>query len=278
MQSLIYYSNMDFIITQNGVLNNGKGNIWQSNIDQSVYEVIRIIDGIALFLEDHFDRLISSVHISGLQLEMGLSEFRQRISELARLNDQQNGNVKFTLSEIGKVNHWSFSFIPHSYPAPNDYLKGVATSLLYAERDNPNAKVLQNRVRDKADQLIAENNLYEALLVDRNGLVTEGSRSNVFFVKGNRFYTAPSAMVLVGITRKKVMECLKELDLPVIEEAVSISDLRTFEAVFLTGTSPKVLPVQCIDSIQIPSKNPFVKKLMVRYDIMIETYLKMHRT
>ncbi|HAH25602.1 MAG TPA: aminotransferase class IV [Prolixibacteraceae bacterium] len=269
---------MDFIITQNGVLNHTEENIWQANTDHTIYEVIRVMDGIALFLEDHFERLISSVKISGLQLDMGFSEFRQNISELTQLNNQQNGNVKFAFSGIGAETQWSFSFIPHSYPASEDYQKGVATGLLFAERENPNAKILQIKVRERAVRLIAENKLYEALLVDRSGRITEGSRSNVFFVKGNKFYTAPSAMVLVGVTRKKVMECLEELNFPVIEEAVSVSDVGTFDAVFLTGTSPKVLPVHCIDTIQFPSKNPFVEQLMDRYDLMIEAYLEMHRT
>ena len=58
-------------------------------------------------------------------------------------------------------------------------------------------------IRERPVRLISDNKLYEVLLVDRNGRITEGSRSNVFFVKGNKFYTGPSAMVLVGITRKK---------------------------------------------------------------------------
>ena len=127
------------------------------------------------------------------------------------------------------------------------------------------------------DKLLKENMAFEAILVNADNTISEGSKSNVFFVKSNKFYTAPSAMVLEGITRKKVMECLHELNFPVIEEAVSISDLQTFDGVFLTGTSPKVLPVYCIDTIQFPSKNFFVQQLMDRYDLMIETYLKVHK-
>jgi branched-chain amino acid aminotransferase len=270
--------NMNLIITQNGVLNYTEENIRQAKSNHTVYEVIRIVDGIALFLEDHFERLISSVQIQGLQLEMELSEFRQHIIVLTKLNEQQNGNVKFTLSKVGKVNHWLFSFIPHSYPTSNDYQKGVPIGLLIVERENPNAKVIQNKVRDKANQLIEANQLHEVLLVDRNGMITEGSRSNVFFVKDNLFYTAPASMVLVGVTRKKVLECLSELNFKVIEEAVSASEIGNFDAVFLTGTSPKVLPVNRIDSISFPTNNSFVEQLMEKYNLMIETYLKVHRT
>ena len=153
----------------------------------------------------------------------------------------------------------------------------MATGLLFVERENPNAKVIQNKVSEKANQLIADQKLHEVLLVDRNGKITEGSRSNVLFVKGNRFYTAPASMVLVGVTRMKVFECLDKLNFKVIQEAVSTSEIGTFDAVFLTGTSPKILPVNCIDTIQFPPKNHFVEQLMHRYDLMIDAYLKAHR-
>jgi branched-chain amino acid aminotransferase len=115
--------------------------------------------------------------------------------------------------------------------------------------------------------------LYEVLLVDRHGRITEGSRSNVFFVKGNRFYTAPASQVLGGVTRKKVLQCLHGLGFTVIVEAVSAIEIGSFEAVFLTGTSPGVLPVNYIDAVYFKTDNPSVRQLMAQYDLMIEAYL-----
>lgn len=266
---------MNFIITQNGVLNHLEKNILQDQSNNhTIYEVIRVMNGTSLFLEDHFDRLQTSVQIRGLQLKMELLEFRHNIAELTKLNGQQNGNVKFTLSKVGKENQWTFSFIPSSYPTASDYQLGVATGLLFAERENPNAKVIQHIVREGANQLMADKKLYEVLLVDHNGMITEGSRSNVFFVKKNLFFTAPASKVLVGVTRKKIMECLNELNFRVIEQAVATFETGAFDAVFLTGTSPKVLPVNCIDSILFSPNNSLVEQLMERYDSMIATYLK----
>ncbi|HEY3371934.1 MAG TPA: aminotransferase class IV [Prolixibacteraceae bacterium] len=268
---------MDFVVTQNGIIPQDEMNVRQFNTGHPVYEVIRVVDGIALFLEDHYERLLSSLQIRGLQFEMEFSEFKQNITELTKINQKQNGNVKFILTSIGKINHWFFSYIAHSYPTSNDYQKGVTTGLLIAERENPNAKVIQNTIRERVDQLIKDEKLYEALLVDRNGMITEGSRSNVFFVKGNRFYTAPASKVLVGVTRQKVLECLDELNFTIIEEAVSTSGLGAIDAVFLTGTSPKVLPVNRIDTFHFSAKNTFVEQLIDRYDLMVETYLKERR-
>lgn len=264
---------MDFIITQNGLVEQTQIDENQIAIHRPVYEVVRVMEGIALFLEDHFERLVSSAKISGFQLEMEFSQFRDQIVELCRANGKKTGNVKFIMYEEEGKRQWVFSFIPHSYPSVEDYKNGVPTGLLMAERENPNAKVIQAKVSEMAREMLADKQLYEVLLVDHQGTITEGSRSNVFFVKGNRFCTAPVSQVLGGVTRIKVMQCIDQLGFMVIEEAVSTTEIETFEAVFLTGTSPGVLPVNCIDTVHFKVDNPSVRQLITQYDLMIKDYL-----
>lgn len=276
-QKVLIPGSLNYIVTNNGIRPFSEMEASSLNFDRSVYEVIRVIDGVALFLEDHFDRLVSSVQIGGLHLDMELSKFRQNIADLVRLNQIRNGNIKFVISEGETGNQWSFSFISHSYPNSTDYLSGVPVGLLFAERENPTAKIIQNAVRERANRMIADKDLYEVLLVDRNERITEGSRSNVFFVKGNRFYTAPDSMVLAGVTRKKVMECLADLEYTIIEKAILASEIGTFDAAFLTGTSPKVLPVNRIDEISFQVNSIFIERLMDRYNLMIERYLSQNK-
>lgn len=266
------------VITNCGVLPHSELNTLLTNSDRSVYEVIRVIDGIALFLEDHFARLVYSVQISGFSFEMNFSDFRQNIAELGRINQLENGNVKFVLTQTSASHQWSFSFIPHQYPVSSDYVEGVRLGLLFAERQNPNAKIIQQNVRDEANILMKENEFYEVLLVNREGLITEGSRSNVFFVREDRFYTAPASQVLMGVTRQKVLECISELKFLVVEEAISTSEINEFEAVFLTGTSPKILPVNSIVDHSFSVNNYFVSTLMVKYNRMIENYIRTQNT
>lgn len=260
-------------ITNKGIVNSDPSNGFDLNKDQSVYEVFHLMGGTALFLEDHYDRLITSVQMSGIRFQMDYPEFEQAIKQLSRVNEQANGNVKFVLSGDSQSSEWSFCFIPHAYPSDTDYREGVATGLLYAERENPNAKIVQNRVREKANQLMADKKLYEVMLVDKSGLIREGSRSNVFFVKGDRFFTAPTSMVLAGVTRKKVLECIREMGRIVVEEAVNSSEVASCDAVFISGTSPKVLPVNRIDDHAFMVGNPMVEQLMIKYNSLIEDYI-----
>ena len=265
---------MNLVLSNEGLKSDSSFIETPINTDQSVYEVIRIIDGVALFLEDHFDRLKRSMQIKGLIFQMDFQEFKQNIAELIRQNHKNEGNVKFvsTASE-GKIS-WVFSFIPHNYPINEDYLEGVLTDLLFAERLNPNAKVIQPEIRDKANQMIADRKLYEVLLVDRDGMLTEGSRSNVFFVKDEVFYTAPSSAVLEGITRQKILDCLKELNLQFEEKSISIDEISDFEASFLTGTSPKVIPIKSIGELMFDTRNNAVVRLMDKYNQMIQNYIR----
>lgn len=261
------------IITDKGILHSESFKETDSEKDKSVYEVLRVVDGIPLFLEDHFNRLLSSVQMSGLNFKMNYSEFEQYFQELCTINHQSDGNVKFVLSGNSIDSRWSFSFIPHSYPSETEYREGVATGLLYAEREQPNAKIIQQNIREKANQRMAEMKFYEVLLVDRNGCITEGSRSNVFFVKGDRFYTAPTAMILAGVTRMKVLECLEELQFAVLEQAVASEEIVEYDAAFLTGTSPKVLPINRIDDHRFRVNNPMIEQLMTTYNSVIESYI-----
>jgi len=264
---------MNLILSNAGLMQESSYSGISFHSDQSVYEVIRVIEGIPLFLEDHFDRLLRSIQIQGLAFQMRYFDFKLNIAELVRLNQKMEGNIKFVYAVAEGNIHWAYSFIPHSYPTPEDYQLGVVTDLLFAERQNPNAKVIQPGIRDEANQMISDRKLYEVLLVDGDGLITEGSRSNVFFVKGDVFYTAPASMILEGITWKKVLVCLNELDFSIVEEAVSIQEISQFDAAFLTGTSPKILPIQLIGSQVFDVRNIAVVKLMESYDKMILDYI-----
>jgi branched-chain amino acid aminotransferase len=267
---------MQLIITEKGLVT--KSDFWSgpTNTDQSVYEVIRVIGGVALFLEDHFDRLKQSMEIQGISFGMEYTDFRQKIAEIITLNLKTEGNIKFSYLRIGNESEWFFTFIPHSYPNPEDYLNGVPTDLLFAERENPNAKVVQNAVRELANQNLTTEKIYEVLLVDRNGLITEGSRSNVFFVKDNVFYTAPASQVLVGVTRQKVIECLNELSFQFVETDIHADEISRYDAAFLTGTSPKVLPIRSIGDQMFRTGHAAVKQLMKCYNDLIDRYIQSH--
>jgi len=265
---------MNLVVTNQGVISENEYFKDILNAEESIYEVIRIISGVAIFLEDHFYRLQNSMEIKRTRFDMTLADFRCHINELIGINKKQEGNIKFVCSVAEENSNWALSFIPASYPDIQDYKNGVSVDFLKAERENPNAKVIQNLIRESANRMIENLKLYEILLVDNDGLITEGSRSNVFFVKEEMFYTAPTNKVLVGITRQKVFDCLSRLNFQIIEQAVSVKEIGSFDAVFITGTSPKILPVRFIGNHLFSTQNATVKQLMREYNQMIQDYVQ----
>ena len=240
-----------------------------SDNEGGIYEVLRVLDGIPLFLEDHLERLFTSAHLSSKTIPYSETQIKQFLHNLIDKNKVLAGNILIAY----KINLEAY-FIPHIYPTAKMYNEGVNCGILKAERDNPHAKVLQTTVRFRADQLLEEKKFFEVLLVDHLGKVTEGSRSNVFFVSENELVTTPSSKVLLGITRQKTLELARELNIPMVEREVNFSELKSFGAAFITGTSPKILPVLKIDAFKFDPKNEIVRQLMKRYDELIEVYLK----
>jgi branched-chain amino acid aminotransferase len=241
----------------------------------SLYEVIRVQDGICLFLEDHIHRLQESVALSGRTFLIALPYMRHILDGLIRENGLYTGNIKVTITypESEEPGLYAY-FIPHHYPPFSRYRQGIDTDLFPAVRVNPNIKQLIPEMREKLAAFISAHGLYEALLVNEEGFVTEGSRSNVFFIRGDSVYTPPGSQVLKGITRTKVLELCNQLNINIIEKSISTEELRSMHAAFLTGTSPKVLPVKQIGTVAYRVPHPVMQSLMKAYDKLITGYIQ----
>lgn len=231
-----------------------------------IYEVIRIIDGTPLFLEEHLTRLENSLNLEQEKISFDMKGLTLDIKELININELSMGNIKIV---INKENLFVFS-IPAFYPEKELYETGVKTILFFGERNNPNAKVIDNSFREKVNEEIKKSDSYEAILVNREGFITEGSKSNIFAVKGNVVYTAPVGEVLPGITRDKVIEACISLGLQVEEKNISYKELKELEGMFISGTSPKVLPINEVEGyVKFTNKSSIITKIKTKFDEII---------
>lgn len=241
---------------------------FEENTGIEIYEVVRVINGVPLFLEDHLSRFRHSAWMLHLEIPLTDVEIREWIERLVGANEISEGNIRFSYC-FRPCGRFQACFIPHSYPDKEMYENGVACGLLYALREDPNVKAVQRGLRARANALISEGEYYEVLLVNDVGRITEGSRSNLFIVKGGVLYTAPDSEVLPGITRIKVIGLAEEMGVELVYESPSLDDLEHADAVFLTGTSPKVLPVSRIGVKRIHPDHPLVKELIRKYEILL---------
>lgn len=234
----------------------------------SIYEVIRIIDGTPLYLEEHLDRLRKSCELLGVKIDKTDEELVSVMMRLIEINEGYNLNIKILCSGMEKkIDDIYMYFIKSYYPPKSLYKEGIHTILYRSERENPNAKTYNKQLREGIDEELKKRNAFEALLVNNNGGITEGSRSNVFFVKDNILFTSPPSEVLLGVTRTKIMELCRLNAIKVIEEEVSSDNLRKYDGAFITGTSTNVLPINAIDNIKFnSSQNDLIIKVMRIYE------------
>lgn len=243
----------------------------------AAYEVIRVISGVPLFFMDHYDRMKGTLDAIGCSMELTVSRLRDEIKKLLAENKADNCNVKVVIYNE-ECRQKRLVYISESYyPTEQQADEGVKTGLLRIERHNPNAKVLDSKYKDAVNAKILETGYFEVILVDNTGRVTEGSKSNTFFVKDNSVYTAPGESVLKGITRKYVFQACANVGYSVIEQFIAADDLDLLDGAFLSGTSIKVLPVRAIDHIELNSPtNPVIAAVRNEYDRLLEKYIEAH--
>lgn len=243
----------------------------------SIYEVIKVERGLPVFLENHLNRLFDSADISNLKINESYCDFEKLIAELIKKNEVQFGKLKimvhFENIHSKPEKNLLIYFTPHSKLPSRIYENGVKVGICDAIRINPNAKIYNSDARKRANQRILNEKLFEVLLVDNEGFITEGSRSNIFFIQDNQLLTPPQTDVLNGITRQKIIEICKQNDIPLSVKKLNYSEIHKIDALFLTGTSIKVLPVKSLEKFQFNNKHILLKKMMQLYSQSIEDYL-----
>lgn len=243
--------------------------------DKAVYEVFRVISGYSLFIEKHINRLEQSLKKSNIpDLKRTKKDLKSLVKILCEKNNKYFGNIelRIVLSKAQTV-HWQMGFIPHYYPEAIHYLQGINVEYIHAERENPNVKAKYSNTRKKANEHLQKSHQYEVLLCNEQGELTEGSRSNLFFIAGNMVYTAPDNMVLCGITRLKVLELLKKYEVPVVFESIKAKKLNNFDAAFICGTSPGILPIATIFENKFDVGNPLLRKIVLHYNDIINQHI-----
>lgn len=237
-----------------------------------LYEVIRVIEGVPLFIEEHIKRFHSSSKKSGKELFLTDDEIRDAIKLLIKENNCYIGNVKLVFC-YSEIKYFLCYFINHSYPDENMYINGVKTMTHEAIRPNPEVKAVNESLKAQINRLIEENKVYEVLLLNSDFEITEGSRSNILFIKGNKIISSPKETILKGITLEKILEICSELGFTIEERMINKKEIQEFDACFITGTSPKVLPISYIDDIEFDTKNNTLLKIKEKYDEKIKNYI-----
>lgn len=264
----------DYLIVDHRLLPASEEETLDPVAPSSIYEVIKILDGIPIFFEEHMDRLKQSLRLSGVSMPFTEAAILSDIHRLVEANRCGRVNVKILLTRGPSRPGLRIYFIQAEYPDAGVYARGIRTILFSGERETPNVKTLKDSFKERVRAALTAASAYEALLLDEEGNITEGSRSNLFFLKEGRLHTPPAERVLLGVTRRKVMDLCRAHGITVTEECLHRSSLGELEGAFITGTTVDVLPVAAIGERTLESATlPVIQKTIREFAREVACYI-----
>ena len=243
----------------------------------SVYEVIRMTGGNPVFFNDHMERLSASLKYQKNRPLADIAALKKSIMVLKKTEKRKEINLKIVFNHNNGSENYLVYFIEPIYPGEEQYRNGVKGILYYAQRKEPESKVINHKLRSSIYHKLIQEGAYEAILVNEKKLITEGSRSNIFFLKDDIVTTAPDNVILNGITRKYILEICREKHIEVQLSCVKVAEMDKYDTVFMTGTSPMVLPFYSIEDKLFNVKSPLIKMLRQLYIIKAEESMRTFR-
>lgn len=251
--------------------------------------------GTAIFrLQEHTDRLFDSAHILGMKIPFGKDAINDAQLRAVRENNLESAYIRpmvFYGSEgMGLradnlqvhviVAAWNWG----AYLGEEQLQKGIRIHVSSFTRHHVNITMCRAKANGNymnsmmALQEAMANGYDEALLLDTQGFVMEGSGENIFLVKDGKLHTPDLTSALDGITRKTIMTLADELDIPVVERRITRDEVYIADEAFFTGTAAEVTPIREVDGRTIGNggRGPITEKLQTLYFDLVHGRAKLH--
>ena len=219
----------------------------------STYEALRVVKAHPVHLEDHLLRLENSCE--GIHLVHGFTEtqLKKWVYDLIEVDALQEASVRILI--VGGDQPLCFITASPLLSYPDTfYTHGVGAITYIGERLMPSCKtgnLLLNYMALEASRAMGG---FEALLVNREKEVLEGTRSNFFAFRDGRLYTAPNEKVLLGVTRDRILKAAGRLEYEIVYVAPLVQDLEAgcYDELFISSTSMGAMPLKRLDGRAYP--------------------------
>lgn len=219
-------------------------------------------------LQDHTERLLNSAKIFQLDCTYGFDELVQAQKDVVRLNNLTSayirpliwvGSEKLGIAAKDNTIHaaiaaWHWG----AYLGEEGIKKGIRVKTSSYTHHHPNVTMCKAKAASNypvsilANQEVTRNGYDEAILMDPQGFVCQGSGENLFLVKNGELHTPDlSGGALDGITRRTIIEFAKDLGIKVIERRITRDEFYLADEVFMTGTAAEVTPIREYDDRMI---------------------------
>ena len=235
-----------------------------------LFETIRVYSGKIFRLEHHLDRLFQSARSILIELPITKNEIRSAIYAAIKLNGLSNSIVRLTVTR-GELD----SGVNVDYSSPptivilvkpvkaiskKTYKEGIGIKLY--KKSAIRTQGISNKIKScnyLSNIILRENalkeNFFEAVLLDHNHNVTEGTISNIFIIKNNQLKTPIlNEFVLSGIIRQAILDLCLENNIPFKEDRITERELYEADELFLTNSAIEILPVRNINHHKLKNR------------------------
>ncbi|MDD4333240.1 MAG: aminotransferase class IV [Patescibacteria group bacterium] len=239
--------------------------------DFCVYSSIKVIQGKIFFPEYHVDRLFESAKIINLGHKFKKEEVLDWLDLCVKKNKLKDALLKIILIGDAEKNQEAKLFIfpvaGLTFYSKQIYRDGIKVITYQGKRRIPNSKTKDLLLSFLAYRQARESGAMEALMIDNNGNIREGTQTNFFAVKGNTLIMPPKGKVLAGITKKLIIESVKG-QFKIKEENIAFKNIKQYDEFFISSTTRNVMPIKQIDKIDVSSdfqKIKIIQKLFKEY-------------
>ena len=235
-----------------------------------LFETMRVYSGKIFRLEHHLDRLFQSARSILIELPITRNEIRSAIYAAIKLNGLSNSIVRLTVTR-GELD----SGVNVDYSSPptivilvkpvkaisiKTYKEGIGIKLY--KKSAIRTQGISNKIKScnyLSNIILRENalkeNFFEAILLDHNHNVTEGTISNIFIIKNNQLKTPiTNEFVLSGIIRQAILDLCLENNIPFKEDRITERELYEADELFLTNSAIEILPVRNINHHKLKNR------------------------
>jgi branched-chain amino acid aminotransferase len=227
-----------------------------------IFDFLRTYNGRPLFLEEHIERLEQSARQIGLNLLWSKTQLIDIVNQTLNKNNHRESNIRVVVTGGTSPDYITPQGKPRLLVLVTElpeqpqwwYTDGVKVITIYSRRNIPGAKSIDYIPATIALKEARSKNAVEALYVDRDGYVLEGTTSNLFIFRGDTLVT-PGVAVLSGITRKLVLKLTAEIYKVEIRD-IAVDELLTADEVFITGSNKEIVPVVRVDDTIIGDGKP----------------------
>jgi branched-chain amino acid aminotransferase len=243
-----------------------------------VYETIRVSRGAPYFLEQHAGRLLNSACIITLPHNFSAEFVQTAVRDLVEKTGAETCNLKILLvgGQAAETADLYLLCLNPLFPDRKLYARGAAAITHRYEREFPQAKTLNMLSSYLAYRQARAAGAYDALLVNRQDRVTEGTRTNFFAVKDRTIISPPAADILPGVMREAVLSIARQNGFKTTEQAIELATIPDYDGAFLTSTSSKIMPLRSIDDHMWQTIPNTTRELMAALDQLLDNPPKEH--